>query len=149
MHCSFSHCQHEGKIINAGEEFVEIKKKYYHSDCRKIMDDIKRIKAMYSDYVGIDKTNFAILSKTINNLIFDKKYETDYIIFALGRHIQERKFLRYPAGLYHIVENIMYKTSWDEKKSNSVITLDILENVEHDFQINKEYNSFEQNDFFE
>jgi len=149
MVCNYTHCVHDNKTIDPNEQYVEINKKYYHCDCRKIMDNIKLIKAKYSDYVGADKTNFAVLSKTINNLIFDKKYDSEYILFALGRYIEERKFLRYPAGLYHIVDNPLYLTAWNERKSKNLRNLNIVDSPKQCFRINKNYDSFDEDSFFE
>lgn len=80
--CAYNHCLYHGQKVKASESVV-INKKHYHLECAEIKQKIKACVDLYMTYVE-DKTQYPIVVRTINNLIFKDKVPVDFIFERLN-----------------------------------------------------------------
>lgn len=79
--CGYRHCLHpETKI--ALSDSVAVGKRRYHKDCAALHEKIEQVKRIYFDYVDSDSDYVQVVG-VINNLIFNKRYDVDYVIFMM------------------------------------------------------------------
>ena len=118
--CSFKNCQHESKQIDLdSEEHICDKKsyakKYYHKDCYTNKCNIE--KAIDLWYKHIDKdVSFPSLMRILKELVFKKKNDSGYIVFALKYCIDNDYNLNYPPGLRYFIERQEIKDAYAQKK---------------------------------
>lgn len=76
--CAYKkYCLHHGEKVKASEAVV-IHDKHYHWDCAAIKQEIKDCVDAYMECIE-DKTQYPIVVKTINTLVFKNKIPTDFI----------------------------------------------------------------------
>lgn len=149
MMCAYSRCWHEGKIIKDDEPHVTVKKKAYHCDCRKMVEDIEKLRKNFLQHLENKNINYAFLNKTINNLIYEKKYSIHYLNYALDQAIEERRHINYPTTLYYIADTTRYQKSWKVLQEKKLTSSEILNEEKHEFKSSKKYiNDIELDNFF-
>ena len=111
--CVFKHCKHESREITR-EEAVKISNKYYHADCAKNKKNIEIAIEMFEKYINPNPV-YVQLRAVINNILFVKNVDSDFLIFALQYYIDKKIPLRYPQGLYYVVQNQEAKEAFDKK----------------------------------
>lgn len=112
--CNFAHCQHESKELLDGEGVI-VNKRHYHTDCAKIRENISMAVDLYRNCIS----NTAVISqvrKVINNIVIDKKVDSDYLIFALRHAITSNLEIKNPASLHYLVDNRRIKQLWEKQK---------------------------------
>lgn len=75
--CAYKHCLHHGEKVKASDSVV-INKKHYHWDCAAMKQEIQDCANTYMEYVE-DKTQYPIVMKIINTMVFKNKVPVDYI----------------------------------------------------------------------
>lgn len=135
--CGFRHCQHESCEVPQGEA-VKIGNRYYHEDCAKIYKNIEEIKKMYYEKIS-NTVVMPQLVSVINNIIFKKKVDSDYFLFAVDYAINIKKKINYPQGLHYIVDDYRIKDAWHKKQMQSIskIKFEAKYNDEPIFQVKK------------
>lgn len=126
VHCRYKNCKklHESTGL-AKEDAVMGGKSYYHPDCYHTMKTITRIRDLFVHNINpnIKGQHFGILVFTINNIVFDKKIEADYLLFALEYFIKNKPGkLNQPYGLHYIIENKEVMEAWDRRQKINVST---------------------------
>ena len=76
--CAYKHCLHHGEKVKASESVV-VGKKYYHWDCAEIKQKIKECADLYVGYIE-DKSQYPIVVRIINTLVFKNKVPVDFIL---------------------------------------------------------------------
>ena len=76
--CAYNHCLHHGQKVKSSESVV-INKKHYHWDCAAMKQEIKECVDMYMSYIE-DQTQYPIVTKIINTLVFKNEVPVDYIL---------------------------------------------------------------------
>lgn len=135
--CGFRHCQHESCEVSQ-DEAVKIKNRYYHEDCAKIYSNIEEIKTLY--YEKISKTVvIPQLVSVINNIIFKKKVDSDYFLFAIKYAINTKRKINYPQGLHYIIDDYRIKDAWKKKQLQSIskVKFEAKSNDEPMFRVKK------------
>lgn len=121
--CSFAFCNklHESKNIDIdSEEYTKRGSQYYHTDCVKISDTIKEMRDLW--YQNIDENvDFRILNRVVSDLIFNKGYSADYILFCIRYSIENGNRLRFPPGLRYCVEFDNYKSAYNLEKKREIL----------------------------
>lgn len=102
--CRFSHCSHESKELNIEDAVKSGKSSYYHKDCYEVKENIAKIADTFLKRVNAN-TPYAVLIRTINNIVFDKQVDSNFLLFALEYHLAHNKPLRYPQGLHYVISN--------------------------------------------
>jgi hypothetical protein len=125
--CAFKHCQHDSCNI-LQDEAVKVGQRYMHEDCAKISENISKIKELY--YTKISNTVvIKQLVNVINNLIFKKNIDSNFLLFALNYAISEKISINSPYGLHYLIDNKKVKEIW-YKKNNQKIAKKIRETAE-------------------
>ena len=76
--CAYkNHCLHHGEKVKASEAVV-IGDKRYHWDCAETKQKLKECVDLYMSYIE-DKTQYPIVVRTINNLVFKDGVPIDFI----------------------------------------------------------------------
>lgn len=121
--CSFAFCNklHESKNIDIeGEEYTKHGSQYYHVDCAKISDAIKDIRDIWFQNID-ENVDFKILNRVIADLIFNKGYSADYILFCIRYSVENGNKLRFPPGLRYCVEFDNYKSAYNQAKKREIL----------------------------
>lgn len=116
--CGFRHCQHESCEVSQ-DEAVKIKNRYYHEDCAEIYNNIEEIKRLYYEKISNTVVMPQLIS-VVNNIIFKKKVDSNYLLFALKYAINMKRKINYPQGLHYLIDDYKIKTAWQKQKLNVV-----------------------------
>ena len=130
MKCKYSKClcSDSDDIINS-----------YHTKCLKTKNDISEIKRLFTDNINRNVV-FSQLVKVINNIIFNKRIDSEYLKFGLQYYITNKIPLNYPQGLYYVIQNKEVEKAYSKRiatsvkkeiKSLSDSTLDTEQTFEH------------------
>lgn len=77
--CAYNkYCLHHGEKVKASEAVV-INNKHYHWDCAAMKQEIKDCVDAYMECIE-DKTQYPIVVRTINTLVFKNEVPTDFIL---------------------------------------------------------------------
>ena len=112
--CRYSHCKHESKDMPR-EEAVCDGRMYYHKDCYEEKETIKKCIDIYAKAFDADPiwNNLRIV---INNIVYNKGNDAEYLLYALKYAARNKMTIRYPAGLYYLIKNKDIKESWEKEK---------------------------------
>ena len=103
MKCKATHCFHKNEPIDK-ETAVKVGNNYYHRDCYQTIQNIREIIDIWSKQVN-EFVNFAALRRTIDSIVYDRKVDSEYVLFGLKYFIEKGLKLNYPQGLYYVIEN--------------------------------------------
>ena len=127
--CRYAKCKHNSKELPK-EEAVKIGAAYYHKDCAKIKEDVETVVMLFINNVN-PNTIVPQLRKVVNNIIFDKGIDSDFLVFALRYYIDNKYTLNYPGGLYYVIQNKTVLNAYASKiKKEQAIALQKA-NVQH------------------
>lgn len=127
--CKFLHDTTEllkDEAIQGGKQ-----KYYYHPDCYHHMRTINEIRDLFINNINPLLTSQQIgqLVSVVNNMVFSKKIDVDYIKFALLYYINYKpNALKFPAGMHYIVQNRDVEAAW-KKEQESKIKAEIREEM--------------------
>lgn len=138
--CGFRHCQHESCEISQ-DEAVKVNNRYFHKDCAEIYYDIERIKTLYYEKIS-NTVVMPQLINVINNIIFKKKVDSKYLLFAVQYAINTKRKINYPQGLHYIIDDYRIKDAWRKKQSRDVSNFKFKANPTHEtvFNVNTNKN---------
>lgn len=95
------------------------KKSYYHPDCWHTMQTVNEIKDLFIKEIDSTLTGkqIGILVSTVNNIVFTKKVDVDFVKFALQYFIKNKPgALKHPAGLHYIIQDDGAQAAWNKEK---------------------------------
>ena len=115
--CAFRHCQHESCEISQ-DKAVLIGKRYFHEDCAEIYNNIEEIKRLYYEKIS-NTVVMSQLIRVINHIVFTKKVDSNYFLFAVKYAISSKRKINYPQGLYYVREDYIIKNAWKKKQVQS------------------------------
>lgn len=101
--CGYNHCLHKDEPVSA-EDAVVIGKKRYHKDCALTKAMIEECKNIYFQHIDC-KSDYVQTVGVINNLVFNKKYEVEYVRFTLMWLALRGATLKSPYSLHYAVNN--------------------------------------------
>lgn len=81
--CAYKHCLHHGEKVKASESVV-VGKKHFHWDCAATKQEINECVNLYMSYIE-DKTQYPIVTRIINSLVFKNQIPIDFILDNLTR----------------------------------------------------------------
>lgn len=76
--CAYNCCLHDGQKVKASEAAV-VGKRHYHWDCAIVKQEIQDCVKAYMKNVE-DKTQYPIVTRIINTLVFKNRIPTEYIM---------------------------------------------------------------------
>ena len=80
--CAYPRCLHHGERVLSSES-VMIGKKHYHWDCATIKQEINECVDSYMQCID-DKTQYPIVARIINTLVFKNKVPTEFILKSIN-----------------------------------------------------------------
>lgn len=118
--CAFKHCSHKSCEVSQ-DEAVKIGNRYFHKDCADIRNNIEQIKSLYYEKVSNTVVISQLLS-VVNNIIFKKKMDSAYLLFALRFAVANNIRLNSPYGLHYLVDNNRIKTAWTKQRVSKMVS---------------------------
>ena len=118
VHCRYPKCKflHETTELNKDDAVCgDGKNSYYHPDCYHTMRTVNYIRDTFVKQVNPMLTGPQIgqLVSIVNNMIFSKGIDANYILFALQFFIKNKPgALKYPGGIAYIVQNRDVEEAW-------------------------------------
>lgn len=125
VRCRYPKCKqmHETTELKKEEAVQSGKSSYYHPDCYHTMQTINQIKDTFYKEINPLMTSQQIgtLMATINNIVFMKGVDVDFLKFALDYYIQYKPgALKYPGGLHYIVQNADVQSAWNKQQTQLI-----------------------------
>ena len=131
--CKYSHCLHDNREIEK-RMAIRVGNSYYHSDCFKTKEDIKEIVNLFKAHINANPV-YAQLQSVINNIIFVKKVQSDFLLFGLRYYIEHKIPLNYPQGLYYVIQNKDVTNAYNKTKAKEIKkSVEITEQTETEFK---------------
>ena len=120
--CGYKHCLHPNEKIPL-QESVMVGKRRYHKDCAELHAKIEVIKRIYFDHLD-NKSDYVVVVGVINNLIFSKGYDAEYVEFMMKYLVAYVCKIKSPYTLHVIIKkNDAIREKYnDEKKKRDVIS---------------------------
>lgn len=123
--CRYAKCNklHESQELNREDAVQGGKGSYYHPDCYHMMQTINKIRDLFCKEINPLMTGqqIGLLVTTINNLVFGKNIDVDYVFFALQWFIKNKPGkLQHPFGLHYIIQNKDALNAWNKKKETEI-----------------------------
>jgi len=116
--CAFKHCQHESCEISQ-DSAVKIGNRYMHEDCARISENITKIKDTYYEKISSTVVVKQLVG-VINNIVFKKNVDSEYLLFALNHAINAKIPVKSPYNLHYLIDNQRIKDVWNKKKSKEI-----------------------------
>lgn len=123
--CSYSHCPHNHVI--SSDDYVTQNGKYYHRECRKELDTINEIKKVWYEQVDNDSKVFPHLTRTLNDIIYNKNISAEFVLFALK---DKAKYIKHPGGLYYLIKDDRLKRKWEQLVSMKIVSSEEFKRIE-------------------
>lgn len=99
---------------------VSIGKAYYHPECAEMKQRISEIIDVFYNHID-HNVIFAQLQRVINTMVFARGIDVNLILFGLKYYVQHGIPLKYPGGLYYVVQNKGVIDEWN--KQNNIKSL--------------------------
>lgn len=115
--CRYAKCEHlhNTRELNKSEAICHGKSSYYHKDCWEYSELMTEIKDLFHDKVNPNVV-YSQLLHILNVIVFDRGYDPHFVKFAIEWDVNRGGRMRYPAGLYYLVDNKDVIAAW--KKLN-------------------------------
>lgn len=121
--CRWTHCRHESRDIPREEAVLGDNGYYYHKDCLEEKKKINEIVDFWGENID-PLVNYGQLRNIINNLIYKKNVEPDYILYTVKLGYSEH-WLHYPQGLYRSLDNFKRHEDWKKSVEKQSTTEDV------------------------
>lgn len=121
VHCKYKHCEklHDTTALLKNDAVKGGRNSYYHPDCYHTMKTVNKIRDLFVEKINplLTKPQIGILVSTIHNIIFAKKVDVDFLLFAIEYFINNKPGkLKQPYGLHYIVQDKDVNTAWDSER---------------------------------
>ena len=126
VHCRYPKCNklHESTELKKSEAVQGgSARNYYHPDCYHIMQTVNKIRDLFYKEINPMMTGQQIgqLVSIVNNMVFSKNIDVDYIAFALDYFIRYKPgALKYPGGISYIVQDRDVASAWEKEKERKI-----------------------------
>lgn len=123
--CQYRHCLHPKSKVPASE-VVMVGKNRFHPDCAELHEKIERIKRIYFDYINED-CDYVQVVGVINNLIFKKGYDVDFVEFTMKYTAVYGRNIKSPYILHTIINNGIV----ERKYKNEKLRTDVIKSFDY------------------
>jgi hypothetical protein len=117
--CGYTHCLKPNVKIPASG-VVMVGKKRCHDECAELHAKIEKIKRIYFDYIN-DKSDYVQVVGVINNLIFNKGYDVDFVEFTMKYTAIYGRQIKSPYLLHTIIKNGIVEKKYNDEKLRMVV----------------------------
>jgi len=114
LKCRYSYCKHNNEVNK--EDAVKEGNSYYHKDCLKE----KQLKSEIESYFlsNMPSTTMQLLRKVIKQLIHEKHYSAEYVLFVLKYIKNNNKPINNPFGLINYCGDNRIYTLFNKQEIN-------------------------------
>lgn len=127
--CRYSRCNHDLKELPIEDAILSGKGSYYHKDCFKQNEEIKQIIDVFKIYID-PMVVIVQLRSVINNIVFDKCIDSEYLLFAVKYAITNKLNLKHAMGLHYIVGYKNIQEAYMKEKNKKVTEQKKIEIIE-------------------
>lgn len=117
--CANTHCKHESRELPR-DSATRVGKRYMHGDCAIKNTYVQKVRDLYYEEVS-DTVVIKNLVATINNIVYKKNVDAEYLYFALSHAIVAKIPIKSPYSLHYLVDNDRIKKLWEKKKSEKIM----------------------------
>ncbi len=114
MKCKYKYCKNNGEVSK--ENAIKVGNFYYCQECYQ--EKINKGNIEKAIVEKIPTATMTIIRKVINQLINDKKYDSNYIYFVISKIINQNLILNSPFGLINYCSNNSFYKEWQSKLTN-------------------------------
>ena len=96
---------------------------YYHPDCLHTMQTVNKIRDLFIEKVDplLTGKQIGMLVSTINNIVFSKKVDVDFLYFTVQYFINYKPgALKHPAGLHYIIQDKDVTAAWKKEQERKI-----------------------------
>jgi hypothetical protein len=106
MKCKYKYCKNNNEVIK--ENAIKIGNSYYCKQCYKEKNDKGKIEKLIIE--KLPTAVITIVRKVINQLIYDKGYDSEYVLFVVSKILKDNMVLNNPFGIIsYCTNNHLYK----------------------------------------
>lgn len=122
VRCRYPKCSklHESNELLKSEAYSPGTGRYYHPDCYHTMQTVNEIRDLFYKEINPMMTGqqIGMLVSTINNIVFGKHVDVDYLKFVVKYFINNKPgALKYPAGLHYVIQDKDAASAWEREKN--------------------------------
>ena len=124
--CGFSHCMCNEPLTD-DNAFI-FNKRRWHKQCYHIKETVEKIREYYLSHIDRQVT-MSFLNSVLNSILYEKKVDADYLLFALQYAWETGKEIKAPAYLHYLADDNrikrLYKTTHmptDKQRNVSIDT---------------------------
>jgi hypothetical protein len=114
MKCKYKYCKNNNEVSK--DNAIKIGNSYYCKECYKEKCDKEKIEKLILE--KLPTSVIAIVRKVINQLIYDKGYNSDYVVFIASKILKENMALNNPFGIIGYCSNNYNYKEWQSKIVN-------------------------------
>jgi len=111
MVCAYGKCKETYELTK--ENAIQIKKRYYHTECHRKTIGKASIRDLYINRVS-KTVVVAMLVKVINSIIDDKNISVEYLYFALRYAINHGYKINFPMALHYLIDDDKIRVSYEK-----------------------------------
>lgn len=112
MKCRYNCCKFNGEVEKS--KAVKEGSAYYHEECLKEKNLKKEIEEYYIN--NMPPTVMQILRKAIKQLINEKGFDAEFVLFTCRWIVRNRKPIKSPFGIIYYCTNDKVYGEWNRKK---------------------------------
>lgn len=116
--CGYKHCLHKGEKVKQ-EDAVIVGTRRYHADCAALHRKIELMKDLYYEKID-EKAEFVQLMSVLNNILFKKNIDPDYMLFALNYVISRKIRIKTPYSLHYLPENKIILNLYKKERGENI-----------------------------
>lgn len=126
--CNYSKCIYKTKDIAPEDLYIdEITHRRYHKRCFQYKTLIDEIATFY--YENVSRTVvYGALVNTIKNIVFKKRVEPEFLLYALQYTVEKGNMPKSPFSLHYLIDDGRIKKAYQSTHPSKKIQID-LDNI--------------------
>ena len=116
--CFYSKCVCPDSVLTDDNPEVH-GSKWYHKKCWRTKQAVTEVKDIYYTYVSKNVV-MAALVKTINNIVFVKGVDPEFLVFALKYAIRSGREIKSPYYLHYLAADPVIKAVYAKKQAKKL-----------------------------
>lgn len=126
--CRYTHCYYGNTEIPPDDE-IKVGNRYMHKKCAIASQSIQKAKELYYENISSTVVMSQLLN-VINNIIFTKNVDPEYLVFAIQHAISAKIQIKSPYSLHYLIDNSRIKQLWEREKKKRISTR-MMEEIKH------------------
>ena len=123
--CGFAHCACAEPLTDNNS--VMVGKRHWHKQCFHIQETVGEIRKYYLSHFD-RQAPMSYLNSVINNILYEKKVDADYLLFAMKYAYETDKKINAPASLHFLASDKriqrLYKITYTSPETKKKVSID-------------------------